>query len=225
MKLRHIPAALLLLTLPTLALAKGWVKDPNTGCEIWTNTADAASWDGACVGGKASGNGTITYKKDGSKYEGDVEDGKTHGQGVYVFGSGEFKGDRYEGQFKDGKFNGQGVYVWKDGRRYEGAWENNQRHGLGKMTNADGSLFHEGQWANGQPVQVAAAPAPAPAPARSTACDHVYVGKEFDSKLGMYWLKFHWRVQGVNPNTGRATVRTNEIDSGKSEEVSCGSIP
>ena len=68
-------------------------------------------------------------------------------------------------------------------------------------------------------------PSPAPAPARSTACDHVYVGKEFDSKLGMYWLKFHWRVQGVNPNTGRATVRTNEIDSGKSEEVSCGSIP
>lgn len=50
------------------------------------------------------------------------------------------------------------MYIWADGRRYEGAWRNDQRHGLGRETNADGSLYHEGQWANGQPVQVAAAP-------------------------------------------------------------------
>lgn len=55
MKPRHILPALLLLILPTLVLAKGWVTDPNTGCELWTLSADAASWDGACIDGKASG--------------------------------------------------------------------------------------------------------------------------------------------------------------------------
>lgn len=162
MKPRHILAALLLLTLPTLVLAEGWVTDPNTGCELWAVNADAASWDGACIGGKASGNGIITYKKNGklfSTYKGEVEDGKLNGLGVYLWANG----DRYEGQCKDDKRNGQGVYLWKDGRRYEGAWRNDQQHGLGRQTNADGSLYHEGQWANGQPVQVAAAPEPADA--------------------------------------------------------------
>lgn len=137
MKPRHLLLALLLLTLPTLVLAKGWVKDPNTGCELWTFSANAASWDGACIGGKASGNGIATYKKDCKLFS------------------------IYEGEVEDGKFNGQGVYIWADGRRYEGAWRNEQQHGLGRQTNADGSLYHEGQWANGQAVQVAAAPEPA----------------------------------------------------------------
>ena len=160
MKPRQILAALLMLTLPSLVLAEGWVTDPNTGCEIWTDSADAASWNGACVGGKASGNGIITYKKNGklfSTYKGEVEDGKLNGLGVYLWASGS----RYEGQCKDDKRNGQGVYLWESGSRYEGAWRNDQRHGLGRQTNADGSLYHEGQWANGQPVRVAAAPEPA----------------------------------------------------------------
>jgi hypothetical protein len=163
MKLRHLP--ILLLALPTFVLADGWAKDPITGCEFMIDFADSASWDGACVGGKASGNGTITEKiagKISSTYKGEVVDGKPNGQGIVVY-----SGYRYEGQFKDGKPNGQGVRIWYDGSRYEGAWKDNRESGLGKETAADGSLIYEGQWENGKRVTAAPAPAPAPAPASS----------------------------------------------------------
>ena len=39
-----------------------WLKDPDTGCEIWSDEAptetEVVSWTGACLGGKAVGEGT-----------------------------------------------------------------------------------------------------------------------------------------------------------------------
>ena len=148
MKSSRIPTSLLLLTLPTLVLAKGWVKDPQTGCEIWTVSADAASWSGACVSGKASGNGTVTYKKDGklfSTYKGEVGNGDLNGQGVYIWADE----DRYEGQFKNGKSNGQGVYIWADGSRYEGQFKDGKPNGQGVGTYKDGNRY-EGQFKDGK---------------------------------------------------------------------------
>lgn len=43
---------------------------------------------------------------------------------------------------------GFGVYEWKDGRKYEGQYLKNKKHGQGKYTYSDGSIY-EGGWDNG----------------------------------------------------------------------------
>jgi hypothetical protein len=104
------------------------------------------------VSGRANGKGTATYKKNGAPlgvFDGEMKDGKQNGQGVFVSSNGE----RYEGAWKDGKGNGQGVYVYSNGERYEGAWKDGKRNGLGRQTSIDGGVFHEGQWADDQPVR------------------------------------------------------------------------
>ena len=55
---------------------------------------------------------------DGPRYDGEVRDGKRHGQGVYEWPDG----DRYEGEWREDKRHGQGVNEWPDGTRYEGEW-------------------------------------------------------------------------------------------------------
>jgi hypothetical protein len=40
------------------------------------------------------------------------------GVGIYVWNDGR----KYEGQYKDDKKHGFGVYTWADGRCYEGYW-------------------------------------------------------------------------------------------------------
>ena len=42
--------------------------------------------------------------------------------------------------------HGKGVYTWKDGRKYEGEYENDRKHGFGTYTWTDGKEY-EGEWA------------------------------------------------------------------------------
>ena len=53
---------------------------------------------------------------DGSKYQGDLNNGKKHGEGILI----SPEGDRYEGQFENDFAHGEGVYTWGDGVRSEG---------------------------------------------------------------------------------------------------------
>ena len=53
---------------------------------------------------------------DGSKYQGDLNNGKKHGKGILI----SPEGDRYEGQFENDFAHGEGVYTWGDGVRSEG---------------------------------------------------------------------------------------------------------
>ena len=55
----------------------------------------------------------------GSRYKGEWEDGKYHGQGVFTW----LDGGRHEGEFEDGLPNGQGVSIQPDGNRYEGEFK------------------------------------------------------------------------------------------------------
>ena len=48
-----------------------------------------------------------------------------------------------------GMMEGDGVYTWKDGRRYEGEYMRNKKHGKGTYIYSNGSVF-EGEWKNGQ---------------------------------------------------------------------------
>ena len=45
--------------------------------------------------------------------------------------------------------NGNGVYIWMDGRKYEGDYLKDKKHGFGIYTWADGKRF-EGMWENGK---------------------------------------------------------------------------
>ncbi|SVD02752.1 uncharacterized protein METZ01_LOCUS355606, partial [marine metagenome] len=53
---------------------------------------------------------------DGSKYQGELNNGQKHGQGILILPNGE----RYEGQFENDFAHGEGVYTWGDGVRSEG---------------------------------------------------------------------------------------------------------
>ena len=89
----------------------------------------------------------ITYP-DGSWYEGDIQDGKRHGQGIWV----RPDGTKYKGQWQNDKPNGQGTINWPDGRRYIGEWKEGKRHGYGTDISADGRM-QEGEWADGEYLQ------------------------------------------------------------------------
>ena len=154
----------LLVSLPAPSKAEGWLRDSRTGCSFW-NASDlpVGTWDGECVGGKASGNGTLTLLKDTkvlSKYVGGMKEGKLHGKVEakseagerYI---GEFKegyydgqgtlffedGSRYIGEFKDGNYNGQGTLNMTDGSRYVGQFKDSNFDGQGTLTSGDGSRY------------------------------------------------------------------------------------
>ena len=71
-------------------------------------------------------------------------------------------GDSYKGEWymdkKHGRFlliiwlisiTGQGIYVWKDKSQYEGAWEEDMRHGTGVysvLVNSQLSTRYIGEW-------------------------------------------------------------------------------
>jgi len=65
------------------------------------------------------------YYTDGSKYTGDVFNGKRHGQGVYIWP----KGHKYMGEWKYNKMHGQGIFVWPNGDKYVGEFSNNRASG------------------------------------------------------------------------------------------------
>ena len=50
------------------------------------------------------------------------------GFGIYTWQDGR----KYEGQYKKDKKHGNGVYTWADGRKYDGEWQNGRQHGKGK---------------------------------------------------------------------------------------------
>ena len=52
-----------------------------------------------------------------------------HGQGVYTWPDGR----KYEGAYENDKKAGFGIYTWADGRKYEGFWAKGKQHGSGQF--------------------------------------------------------------------------------------------
>jgi hypothetical protein len=84
----------------------------------------------------AHGRGTCTWKKTGSKYEGEWKDDNKGGQGVYIWADGK----RYEGEFKGGDMSGRGVVWIPGGRVFDGAWAGDCPL-QGTAIEPDGTLF------------------------------------------------------------------------------------
>ncbi len=70
-----------------------------------------------------------TYS-DGSKYKGEMKNGKRHGRGVFMRPDGM----KYEGEWKNDKPGGQGTLISPDGNRRSGIWEN------GKLVEESGPI-------------------------------------------------------------------------------------
>src|SRR5581483_5537341 len=134
---------------------------------------DLAAWSGACVGGRASGAGTVVYSNDGKVLQslaGDFQDGKVldgpvtikWGDGSSYSGGqsgGEFagrgvfvtaKGDRLDGEWAHNRLNGQGTVRWANGDTYTGGWLDGKSEGHGVQLWADGRKY-EGEWHADQP--------------------------------------------------------------------------
>ena len=85
-----------------------WSIAENQPCQVWNygyRSLEPFTWSGACVHGKASGEGRLTINDGRTVYEGDVLAGKIHGYGTAVYVSG----DRYTGEFRDGQPEGYGT--------------------------------------------------------------------------------------------------------------------
>jgi len=87
--------------------------------------------------GQSKKSGLLYIRENGSRYVGEWEDGKKHGQGTYTYPDG----GKYEGEWKDGKENGQGTYTWSDGRKYVGECKDGKKHGKGTYTFSDGRKY------------------------------------------------------------------------------------
>ena len=81
-------------------------------------------------------------------YTGEYKNGLYHGQGTYVYKSGDY----YVGNFRLGAFDGYGVFYYKSGDEagdmYEGYWKAGKENGKGKYTMASGITL-EDEWVDG----------------------------------------------------------------------------
>ena len=127
-----------------------WLVADNQACRVHktgTRPGETVTWSGACLDGKASGEGSAVWLHGGGTetYEGAMEAGRRHGSGTYVAATG----DRYEGGWRDGTMHGRGAHAWADGRRYRGGWRNGSPEGHGRYI-WPGRGYYDGAWRAGQ---------------------------------------------------------------------------
>ncbi|MDB5282391.1 MAG: repeat protein [Bacteroidota bacterium] len=67
---------------------------------------------------------------DGSKYYGELKDGKKTGHGIWKLPAG----DMYDGEFTNDMANGNGIGTSPSGRRYVGEYKDNKKEGQGTLT-------------------------------------------------------------------------------------------
>ena len=127
-----------------------WSVTENQPCHVWNYgyiQNEPFTWSGACLDGKASGQGTLTLWGGDLVYEGGMRGGKPHGYGTLRFADGavhegsyvdgerhgqwveRLAGDVFEGPYVDSKRHGQWVWRFVSGAVYEGPYVDGERHG------------------------------------------------------------------------------------------------
>ena len=131
-----------------------YLQDPISRCQVWTDKIDPAgdvvSWDGECIGGKASGNGTLSWFRGGKllgRFQGGMAFGRLHGSGVMHYAA-EGGYNRFEGDFVNGEMLGHLVYEGANKDRFEGMVEDDGNKGVGVFVDAGGE-WYEGEIKDG----------------------------------------------------------------------------
>jgi hypothetical protein len=87
-------------------------------------------YEGMVIDDVYNGMGKVTFAS-GETLEGNFKNGKVNGFGRWFVGGAKHKGDNktYVGEMVDDRFHGFGVLTHTCGRRYEGFFVKNERHG------------------------------------------------------------------------------------------------
>lgn len=142
------------------------------GNGIMFDNDGAVIYKGEFASGLANGKGTMFYKGKG-RYEGEMKDGKCHGQGTYYSAKGNWSGEwknglRWNGQginflvdknqqpngnllfgpTVNGKFNGKVTIICTDGTRFDGNMVNGVKNGVGTLKSHFGTW--SGEWKDNQ---------------------------------------------------------------------------
>ena len=145
------PAGVRSADAPLLPFGPDWSIAENQPCQVWnygrSDELGPFVWTGACVDGKASGEGRLTYLGGEGVFEGTMQAGKMQGYGTVTV-SGGF---RCEGGLRDGLQHGKGVTTFANGDRFEGAYRDGQFHGLGVQYFTDGTVI-TCEWRDDKPV-------------------------------------------------------------------------
>ena len=139
----------------TSVMASEWMEDPITSCKVMTSELDkneTISWSGDCLDGKASGPGDLDIFEDGqliARYQGRMEQGAATGFGNLWYKIGDDY-DHYEGEFENDEIHGSGIYTAANGNHYEGEFRNNLPDGTGIFTGTNGDSYF-GELKKGDP--------------------------------------------------------------------------
>ena len=117
---------------PPEPFGSDWAIVENQPCQVWFRSVvstdaepedyDSFTWSGACVDGKASGEGRLTWRMKGvgdGAYDGSTQAGKMQGFGTLNYP----RGSRYEGGFADGRWYGRGTFTTPDGGYFNCVWQ------------------------------------------------------------------------------------------------------
>ena len=137
-----------------------WLKDPTTGCQVWSGDDGSAretiSWSGACIDEKAVGRGTLVVSdKDGLAlvFNGEMKAGKLEGIGALTFRNDETgQYDNYLGNFADSTPKGDGIYDSSEGWRLEGNFDGAFDSGKGSLYLDENEAVIRGEFKDGKLV-------------------------------------------------------------------------
>jgi hypothetical protein len=91
---------------------------------------DEYTYTGQMRRGMSHGFGRASWARALESYDGQWEEGKRQGQGIYQYSDG----DIYVGQWEDGKRHGQGVYKWSNGDSEQGRYAEGRQQGTFSRT-------------------------------------------------------------------------------------------
>ena len=71
-----------------------------------------------------------------------------HGEGELTYEDGR----KYEGAYYNDQKHGHGKYTWPNGKSYDGQWKNGKQHGHAIFTSSTGES-RKGYWENGDRIE------------------------------------------------------------------------
>ena len=95
-----------------------------------------------------TGKAQVSYPN-GHLYDGDFQDGVRMGPGIYTYTLEEGKIDKYEGEWNANMKHGIGKMIYNESGEYFGRFENGKRHGEGVFTYKNKDIY-SGSWMYGK---------------------------------------------------------------------------